>query len=41
MAQLHKNFTDYQVGELIRRYLKKGIERSYIQEILGIKKTNL
>jgi len=39
MAQLHKNFTDHQVKELICRYLGKEIERSYIQEILGIGKT--
>jgi len=39
MAQLHKKFTDHQVKELICRYLAKEIERSYIEEILGIKKT--
>jgi len=39
MAQLHKNFTEHQVKELICRYLAKEIERSYIEEILGIKKT--
>jgi len=38
MAQLHKKFTDSQVKELIERYLKREIERKYIQEILGIKK---
>ena len=38
MSQLHKKFTDSQVKELIERYLKKEIERNYIQEILGIKK---
>ncbi|MFH1452551.1 MAG: hypothetical protein ABIH00_01060 [Armatimonadota bacterium] len=38
MAQLHKKFTDDQVKELIKRYLNKEIERTYIQEILGIKK---
>jgi len=38
MAQLHKKFTDDQVKELIGRYLKKEIERNYIQEILGIRK---
>jgi len=36
--QLHTKFTDSQVKELIERYLKKEIERKYIQEILGIKK---
>ncbi len=39
MAQLHKNFTKHQVKELICRYLAKEIERSYIQEILGVGKT--
>jgi len=39
MAQLHKNFTCKQVGDLIVRYLDKEIERKYIQEILGIGKT--
>ena len=41
MAQLHKKFADSQVKELIERYLKKEIERKYIQEILGIKKRRL
>jgi len=39
MKQLHKKFTDYQIKDLIIRYLKKKIARKYIQEILGIKKT--
>ena len=39
MAQLHKKFEDYQVEELICRYLTKEIERNYIQEIIGIGKT--
>jgi len=39
MEQLHKKFEDHQVKELIQRYLSKEIERSYIQEILGIGKT--
>jgi len=38
MAQLHKKFTDEQIKEFIERYLNKEIERTYIQEILGIKK---
>ena len=38
MAQIHKKFTDQQVKELLQRYLDKNIERSYVQEILGIKK---
>ena len=39
MEQLHKKFQDHQIKEPIRRYLSKEIERSYIQEILGIGKT--
>jgi hypothetical protein len=39
MAQLHKNFTDHQVKDLLERYLNKQIERPYIQQILGIGKT--
>jgi hypothetical protein len=39
MKQLHKKFTDYQIKELITRYLEKKVARKYIQEILGIKKT--
>jgi len=39
MVQLHKRFTDSQIKELIERYLKKEIERRYIQEVLGIGKT--
>jgi hypothetical protein len=39
MAQLHKNFTCKQVGDLIVRYLAGEVERSYIQDILGIGKT--
>jgi len=38
MAQLHKKFTDEQIKALIDRYLNKEIERTYSQEILGIKK---
>lgn len=38
MAQIHKRFTDDQVKKLLQRYLEKGIERKYIQEILSIKK---
>ena len=39
MVQIHKAFTDNQVKELIERYLRKEIERTYIQELLGIGKT--
>lgn len=38
MAQLHKRFTDEQIKGLLKRYLKKELERRYLQEILGIKK---
>lgn len=38
MAQLHKKFTDAQVRELLVRYLKDEIPRTYIQQILGIKR---
>jgi hypothetical protein len=38
MPQLHKRFTSDEVKELLERYLKKEVERSYIQEILAIKK---
>jgi hypothetical protein len=38
MPQLHKRFTSDEVKELLERYLKKEVERSYIQQILGIKK---
>ena len=38
MEQLHKRFTDSQVKELIERYLKKNIERKYLQQIFGIGK---
>ena len=36
MSQLHKRFTSDQVQELLERYLKKEVERIYVQEILGI-----
>jgi hypothetical protein len=39
MAQLHRKFTDGQVKEMLQRYLNNEIERSYIQQILGIGKT--
>ena len=39
IEQLHKKFANSQVKALSTRYLKKEIERKYIQEILGIKKT--
>ena len=39
MVQIHKEFTESQVKELIERYLKNEIERKYIQQVLGIGKT--
>ena len=39
MAQLHKRFSPDQLKELFERYLQNEIERKYIQEILGIKKS--
>jgi len=38
MSHVHKLFTSEQVRELLERYSKKEMERSYIQEILGIKR---
>ena len=39
MSQLHRRFTSDQVKELLERYAKKEIERKYIQQILGIRKS--
>ena len=39
MKQLHKKFNNYQVKDLIARYLKKKVEREEIQKVLDIKKT--
>lgn len=39
MAQLHKRFTDQQVREMLQRYCKREIERTYLQTILGIGKS--
>ncbi|WP_457643238.1 hypothetical protein [Persephonella sp.] len=39
MAQIHKNFSDEQVKALFEKYERGEIERRYIQEILGIKKS--
>jgi hypothetical protein len=39
MSQVHKRFTSEQVKELLERYSNNEIERKYIQEILGIKKS--
>jgi len=37
MAQLHKKFTDGQVKELLEKYERYGIERHYIEDMLGVK----
>jgi hypothetical protein len=39
MKQLHKKFTDFQIKDLMTRYLKKEVERKDLQKVLGIKKT--
>ena len=39
MKHLHTKFTDIQVRKILERYIKGEIERKYIQEILGIKKS--
>jgi len=39
MVQMHKEFTDRQVKELIERYLKREIKIHYVLEILGIKRS--
>ncbi|MCK5014812.1 MAG: hypothetical protein KAS66_13445 [Candidatus Omnitrophica bacterium] len=36
--QIHKQFTNEQVKELLEKYINKEIERKYIQATLGIKK---
>jgi hypothetical protein len=38
MAQLHKRFTDSQVKDLLKRYVKGEIERKYIEDTLDIKR---
>lgn len=38
MEQVHKRFTDKQVRDLLGRYVAGEIERTYVQEILGIQK---
>jgi len=39
MKQLHKKFTDFQIKDLMTRYLKKEVERKDLQKVLGIRKT--
>ena len=38
MSQLHKQFTSEQVKELLDRYLNKELGRSYVQDILQLKR---
>ncbi|MCG9478727.1 MAG: hypothetical protein K9H14_00785 [Actinomycetia bacterium] len=38
MAQIHKRFGYNEVKALLGKYIKKEVERKYIEEILGIKK---
>jgi hypothetical protein len=38
-AQIHTKFTNEQVKDLLGKYLNHTVERKYIQEILGIKKS--
>jgi len=38
-AQIHKQFSNDQVKELLQKYLNKEVERKYIQEILHIGKS--
>jgi hypothetical protein len=38
-TQIHTKFTNDQVKELLNKYLKREVERKYLQEILGIKKS--
>ena len=39
MAQIHKQFSTVQVKDLFKRYMDKQIERAYIQELLGIRRS--
>ena len=39
MVQIHKEFTDTQVKELLERYVKGEIEIHYVLEFLGIKRS--
>lgn len=41
MSQLHKNFTDNEVKELIERYIKGQIKRVNLEKILGIKRRGI
>ena len=37
--QIHKKFTSEQVKELMQKYINKEVERKYLQEILGIRRS--
>jgi len=39
MTQVHTRFSNHQVKELIERYIHHEVERTYIQEMLGIGKS--
>lgn len=39
MSQVHKRFNDEQVKGFFKKYLDREIERSYLQELLGINKS--
>jgi hypothetical protein len=39
MTQVHTRFSDHQVKELIERYIHHEVDRTYIQEMLGIGKS--
>lgn len=38
MAQIHKRFDDRQIKALLEKYIKKEVERKYIEDMLDIKK---
>ncbi len=38
MAQIHKRLGDNKVKAPLEKYIKKEVERKYMQEILGIKR---
>ena len=39
MAQVHKRFTDEQVRDLFKRYVRSEVERKHLQMMLGISKS--
>ena len=38
MTQLHRKFSKDQIIDLLKRYLKKEIDRKHLQAVLGIGK---